>query len=261
MVNASIHLQVPTEPGCSRSLRIPDTPLIRCSLDRTSAGSGRGGTTSCSPDCLDSSTARSGRTARSARGCLTGQGMAGRSDVVDRVRSSCLPPLLLGWFQFLLEPCEVVGKRVAHPVAELAEQLGLRIPVPVSAIGDLWWPVLRPSEPGTVVGAPVETADDRIAAALIGADIALAGTIWRVGLGLVEAGDEDREALRPPLQQLCSTTIDQWLGGPVIPTLVVGSAVAGRQGQLGSLNATASIPAAWSGVRSLPTGGGPSSEL
>src|SRR6266536_2501138 len=140
MVNASIHLQVPTEPGCSRSLRIPDTPLIRCSLDRTSA--------------------RSGRTARSARGCLTGQGMAGRSDVVDRVRSSCLPPLLLGWFQFLLEPCEVVGKRVAHPVAELAEQLGLRIPVPVSAIGDLWWPVLRPSEPGTVVGAPVETADD-----------------------------------------------------------------------------------------------------
>src|SRR6266508_824658 len=102
-----------------------------------------------------------------------------------RRRSSCLPSLLFGWVEFPLEPGEVVGEGVAHPVAEFAEQLGFGVTVVVSGVGDLWGAVFGAAEPGALVGAPVEAAGDGVAAALPGAQVCLSGAVGRVGLRLV----------------------------------------------------------------------------
>src|SRR6266498_1959552 len=148
-----------------------------------------------------------------------------------RRRSSCLLSLLFGWVEFPLEPGEVVGEGVAHPVVEFAEQLGFGVAVAVSGVGDLWWPVFWAAEPGALVGSPVEVADDGVAAALPGAQVCLSGAVGSVGLRLVEAGDEDREALRPPFEQGGGATVDQRLGRPVVPARVQWATVAGWQGQ------------------------------
>src|SRR6266508_6316802 len=102
-----------------------------------------------------------------------------------RRRSSCLLSLLFGWVEFPLEPGEVVGERVAHPVAEFAEQLGFGVAVAISGVGDLWWAVFWSADPRALVGAPVEAAGDGVAAALPGAQVCLSGAVGGVGFGLV----------------------------------------------------------------------------
>src|SRR6266498_3463626 len=144
-------------------------------------------------------------------------------------RRSCRLPLF-GWVEFPLEPGEVVGEGVAHPVAEFAEQLGFGVAVAVAGVGDLWWAVLGAAEPLALVGAPVQPAGDGVTAALPGAQVCLSGAVGCVGFGLVETGDEDGEALCPPFEELIGATVDQRLGRPMVTTWVVGAAVADRLG-------------------------------